>query len=130
VSVFEVTIGPDGNHGRYRVDVLSSPDGGVATAVADLDVNAVLAWRRDLEQAVLISGISERGLPREEELVRSIGEALFTALLGTGDVAGLYRAAAAVAAERGEGLRVVLRIADPFLAALPWEAMYDKGRGA
>ncbi len=37
---------------------------------------------------------------------------------------------AAVAAERGEGLRVVLRIDTPALAGLPWEAMYDKDAGA
>ena len=45
-------------------------------------------------------------------------------------MAGRYRAAAAVAAERGEGLRVVLRIDDPALAGLPWEAMYDGAAGA
>ena len=55
---------------------------------------------------------------------------LFAGLLGTGEVAGRYRAAAAVAAERGEGLRVVLRIDTPALAGLPWEAMYDQAAGA
>ena len=45
-------------------------------------------------------------------------------------MAGRYRAAAAVAAERGEGLRVVLRIDTPALAGLPWEAMYDQAAGA
>jgi hypothetical protein len=50
--------------------------------------------------------------------------------LGTGEVAGRYRAAAAVAAERGQGLRVVLRIGTPALAGLPWEAMYDQAAGA
>ena len=55
---------------------------------------------------------------------------LFTALLGSGDVAGRYRASAALASERGEGLRVVLRIDTPELASLPWEAMYDAVDGA
>jgi hypothetical protein len=41
-------------------------------------------------------------------------------------VAGRYRASAAVAALRGEGLRVVLRIDIPAVAGLPWEAMYDQ----
>ena len=54
---------------------------------------------------------------------------LFTALLGTGEVAGRYRSAAAVAAERGERLRVVVRIDSPLLASLPWEAMYDQALG-
>ena len=43
---------------------------------------------------------------------------------------GRYRAAAAVAAERGEGLRVVLRTDSAALAGLPWEAMYDQTAGA
>ena len=37
--------------------------------------------------------------------------------------------AAAVAAVRGEGLRVVLRIDTPALAGLPWEAMFDQAAG-
>jgi hypothetical protein len=45
-------------------------------------------------------------------------------------VAGRYRAAQAVAAERGQGLQVVLRIDTPALAGLPWEAMYDDSAGA
>jgi hypothetical protein len=61
---------------------------------------------------------------------REAGELLFAALLGAGEVAGRYRAAAAVAAERGEGLRVVLRIDTPALAGLPWEAMFDRAAGA
>ena len=56
-------------------------------------------------------------------------EELFTALLGTGEVAGRYQASAALAAERGSGLRVVLRTEDPVLAGLPWEAMYDNAAG-
>ena len=69
-------------------------------------------------------------LPETEQPVREVGEVLFAGLLGTGEVAGRYRAAAAVAAERGEGLRVVLRIDAPALAGLPWEAMYDQAAGA
>jgi WD40 repeat protein len=44
-------------------------------------------------------------------------------------VAGRYRASAALAAERGQELRVVVRINDPGLARLPWEAMYDEAGG-
>ena len=73
---------------------------------------------------------SRRVLPETEQPVREAGQALFAGLLGTGEVAGRYRAAAAVAAERGEGLRVVLRIDTPALAGLPWEAMYDQAAGA
>jgi hypothetical protein len=34
-----------------------------------------------------------------------------------------------VSAERGERLRVVVRIDSPVLAGLPWEAMYDQTLG-
>ena len=62
---------------------------------------------------MLASGVpSRRVLPETEQPVREIGEVLFAGLLGTGEVAGRYRASAAVAALRGEGLRVVLRIDD------------------
>lgn len=123
---FEVEIRPDAGAGKFRVEVVSSPDGGVASAVAELDLPALLARRRTAENAVLVSGVSARQIFPEEEEVRDVGRTLFAALLGTGEVAGRYRAAAAVVAQRDAGLRVVLRIADPALAALPWEAMYDE----
>jgi WD40 repeat protein len=129
VSVFEVAIGPDASAGKFRVEVVTSPDGGLASAIAELDVPGLLAQRRELEHAVLVSGMPLRAVYPEEQQVRQVGRALFETLLGTGEVAGRYRAAAAVAAERGEGLRVVLRIGDPALSALPWEAMYDDATG-
>jgi hypothetical protein len=68
-------------------------------------------------------------LPRHFFQFRHPFRQLFAALLGIGEVAGRYRASAALAAERGEPLRVVLRIDDPALAGLPWEAMYDEAAG-
>ncbi len=65
-----------------------------------------------------------------EQPSRKVGQILFTALLGTGEVAGRYRASAALAAERGRQLRVVLQIGSLELAGLLWEAMRDKGTGA
>jgi hypothetical protein len=103
---------------------------GEAFAPVTLDVASILARRKELQHAVLASSVPPRRLLDEnEQCVREVGRALFTALLGTGEVAGRYRAAAAVAAERGESLRVVLRIDDPTLAGLPGEAMYDEGVG-
>ncbi len=128
MSVIEVAIGP--GPGGYRVDVVRSPDGGEASASVSLDVEVLLARREELQDAVLASSVpTRRLLDKHEQCVREVGQALFTTLLGAGEVAGRYRAAAAVAAERGEGLRVVLRIDDPALAGLPWEAMYDDGVG-
>jgi hypothetical protein len=111
------------------VEVVTSP-AGEASATVELDADALLAQREQLQQAVLASAVpSRRVLPETEQPVRKAGQVLFAGLLGTGEVAGRYRATAAVAAERGEGLRVVLRIDTPALAGLPWEAMYDQATG-
>src|SRR4029077_4061698 len=116
--------------GVFRVEVVASP-AGEASATVELDADSLLARRGLLQQAVLASAVpSRRVLPETEHPVREAGELLFAGLLGTGEVAGRYRAAAAVAAERGEGLRVVLRIDTSALAGLPWEAMYDQAMGA
>jgi len=129
MSVIELAISPGRVPGQFRVEVVSSP-AGEASSVTDLDIEALLARRRELEQAVLVSAVPTRKLLHEEQRVQEIGRVLFLALLGAGEVAGRYRAAVAVAAERGEGLRVVLRIGDPALAGLPWEAMYDEAAGS
>jgi hypothetical protein len=105
--------------GTFKVEVVTSPVG-EASATVELDADALLARRGLLQQAVLASAVtSRRVLPETEQPVREVGQALFAELLGAGEVAGRYRAAAAVAAMRGEGLRVVLRIDTPALAALP-----------
>ena len=129
MSAIEVAIGPHQAPGRFRVEVVRSPDG-EASALTDLDVDALLGRRGELEQAVLVSTVPTRKVFPAEQRVQDVGNALFRALLGTGEVAGRYRAAAALAAHSGEGLRVVLRIDDPTLAGLPWEAMYDEAVGS
>jgi hypothetical protein len=130
VTVIEVAIRHSGMPGIFQVEIVASP-AGEASVTVELDVDALLARRGQLQQAVLASAVSSRRvLPETERPVREIGQVLFTALLGTGEVAGRYRAAAALAAERGQGLRVLLRIESPALAALPWEAMYDEVAGA
>ena len=130
MTVFEVAIGPSDEPGVFRVEVVASP-AGEASAAVQLDADSLLARRGLLQQAVLASAVPGRsGLPETEQPVREAGEVLFARLLGTGEVAGRYRAAAAVAALHEEGLRVVLRIDTPALAGLPWEAMYDQATGA
>ena len=129
VRVIELAIAPGQAVGAFRVEVVRSPAGEARAQVA-LDVESLLARREQLEQAVLASAVASRAiLPQAERGLREVGETLFSALLGSGDVAGAYRASAAVAAEQGQGLRVVLRIDTPALAGLPWEAMYDAVAG-
>jgi DivIVA domain-containing protein len=129
-EVIEVAVRQGHPPGTLSVEVVSSPAGEAAATVA-LDVDGLLARRDQLQMAVLASGVaSRRVLPETERPVHEVGRTLFTALLGSGEVAGRYRAAAALAADRGRRLRVVLRIDVPALAALPWEAMYDEAVGA
>lgn len=129
MAVIELAIGPSGVPGTFRVEVVASPVG-EAAALVELDAELLMMRRRLLQQAVLASAVRTRGVPETEQLLREAGQALFAGLLGSGEVAGRYRASAAVAAERGEGVRMVLRIGDPALAGLPWEAMYDHESGA
>jgi hypothetical protein len=129
VTVIELAIAPGQAAGLFRVEVVRSPAGEASAEVA-LDVEALLARREQLEHAVLASAVVSRtALPQIERPLREIGQTLFSALLGSGDVAGRYRASVALATERGQGLRVVLRIDTPALAGLPWEAMYDAVSG-
>jgi hypothetical protein len=129
MSVIEVAIGYARDPGRFRVQVVDSPVGH-ASADVDLDVDGLLAGRRDIEQVLLLSSIPKRRIPTDEEqIIQDTGKALFTALLSTGEVAGRYRSAVDTASQRGEELRIVLRIDAPELAALPWEAMYDETAG-
>ena len=124
-----MAIGPAGAPGVFRVEVLSSP-AGEASATVRLDVDALLARRGLLQQAVLNSALpSGAPVPDTEQPVRDVGRVLFTALLGTGDVASRYRAAEEFSAKSGQGLRVVLRIDSPELTGLPWEAMFDQAAG-
>jgi hypothetical protein len=88
VAVIELAITPGQDAGTFRVEVLRSPAGEASVLVA-LDVEALLARREQLEQAVLASSVASRAiLPQTERPVREIGQALFSALLGSGDVAG------------------------------------------
>ena len=130
VSVIEVAIKPGTASSTFLVQVVRSPTG-EASAVVGIDVPSLLGRRTELEHAVLASSVGARRLLDEtERRVQEVGRTLFAALLGSGEVGARYRASAAIAAERGQSLRLVLRIEDPALATLPWEAMYDDALGS
>ena len=76
-AVIEVTIGPAGGPGLFRVDVLHSP-AGEASAVAALDADGLLARQADLQWAVLSSAVPVRRVLEEtEERLREAGRVLF-----------------------------------------------------
>ena len=125
MSMVEVAIGPGHARGLFRVEVVRSAAGNAAAEVS-LDAEILLARRAQFEQTLLASGVATRHvLSAAERAIRETGQVLFSALLGAGKVAGLYRASVALADERGDELR----IDTPELAGLPWEAMYDADAG-
>ena len=84
MTVIEVAIGPGGAPGVFRVEVVASP-AGEASAMVELDADALLAQRGLLQQAVLASAApSRRVLPETEQPVREVGQVLFAGLLGAG----------------------------------------------
>ncbi|GHC57222.1 CHAT domain-containing WD40 repeat protein [Streptomyces cinnamoneus] len=116
--------------GDYEVRVVHAAAGGEPTARLQLDVDALLARRPELEATVLASSVSARRVvPLCEEPVQQVGQQLFRALF-TGPVYGTYRASLGVAQERQERLRIVLRLDAPELALLPWEMLFDPEAGA
>ena len=129
MAVIEVAIGPGAVPGKFKVEVIESPAGHLS-ATAGLDAESLTARRGLRQQEVLASSVRTRGSSRPSSSSARRGRRCSPGCWGAGGVAGCYRASAALAAEPGEELRVVLRIDDPALAGLPWEAMFDHEAGA
>ena len=120
---FEISVDPGATDGEIAVRVLNSLSG-QPSVVARLDVTSLVVECQTLENAVQES-VDVRGPASPvEELLQNIGKRLFDAVF-SGEVDTAYRSSYAVASERQDKLRVVLRLSDPRLASLPWEAMYD-----
>lgn len=119
----EMSAGP--GPGQFITRVVDAPSGGEPSAVVQLDVEGLLRDRYALEMTVLASAVAGRRIASApEQELRRVGLLLFDALL-SGPVLGTYRASVGIAQQRDEPLRLVLRLADPKLAALPWEALFD-----
>lgn len=128
--VIELEINRGAAPDEYQVQVIQSP-AGEATADVRLPSRPVLAARSHMQQALLASAVASRRLVSDvERPVRELGHELFMALFSPAAVSSRFRASSAIADERGEPLRVVLRVNVPELAALPWEAMYDAEAGS
>ncbi len=125
---FELEIGV-GQGRDYPVAVLRSPAGEArSTMRLPFDEIQLESRLKDLKIALLRSGgARRRALSQEEQTVVNFGRALFDALLA-GEVRSLYDVSRSKADQTGQGLRLKLRIASPYLAALPWEFLYDGRR--
>jgi hypothetical protein len=121
---FEISVKPGATDAEISVEVLDCLEGGQPIIVAPLDVAALIAACETLEGAV--PGSVEGSEPESsgEQLLQDVGRQLFDAVF-SGEVGGAFRSSYAVASDRNAKLRVVLRLSDPRLASLPWEAMYD-----
>lgn len=128
-TVLELEIGSGSDEHSYTVRVVRSVGGGQPSAGIRLDVGELLARRPLLEASVLASAVSARRVMSDTEAaLQGVGVRLFETVFA-GEVGGAYRASAAVAAERGSNLQLVLRLTAPGLAALPWEALFDAETG-
>ena len=129
-SIIELNIARADAPGSYEIQVIQSP-AGEASATFELEPVDLIDKLDELQQTLLASSISSRRLVgRGEASIRRVGQRLFEALFGNPQVAGVYRASYAVAAERGEALRIVLRLSASELATLPWESMFDPSTGS
>src|SRR5215472_13250010 len=120
----ELEIGAGHGAGDYVVRVIRAATGGEPSGSLELDVEEVLSRRPELETAVLASAVPRRSMSAVERPVREVGRLLFEALF-TGPVYGMYRASLGAVQQQGKRLRLVLRLATPELAALPWEMLFD-----
>ena len=121
----ELEIGPGPEPGTYVVRVLRSVGGGEPVEMITLDVDELVSQRPHVEASILSSSVSTRRIMSDTEAaVQGVGVRLFDATF-TGDIRTAYRTSAAVAAERGKGVQIALRLDAPGLAALPWEALFD-----
>jgi len=124
-TAIELEIGPGPEPGAYVVRVLRSVGGGEPVETITLDVDELVSQRPQVEASILSSSVSARRIMSDTEAaVQEVGVRLFDATFA-GDIRTAYRTSAAVAAERGKGVQIALRLDAPGLAALPWEALFD-----
>jgi formylglycine-generating enzyme required for sulfatase activity len=125
---FDLEISP-GLGRDYPLEVHSSAGEARMTLHFPFDELALESRLKDLAIALLKSGGRRRqALTQEEQAVRDFGGQLFDALL-TGEARSRYEVARTQAAQNGQTLRLRLRIIPPELACLPWEFLFDRGRG-
>jgi hypothetical protein len=119
---FEIDVAASGER-DYAV-IVRSPSGGEAIAAMRLAPEIKVFAARAPEAVLASSAVVRRGLAPQEQPVRELGILLFRTLF-TEDVRSLLMTSRQQAAISGEQLRIVLRMAPPELAGLPWEFLFD-----
>ena len=82
-----------------------------------------------LQNALLATSSTRRRIGSPSEgAVEEFGTALYEALL-SGNIRTCYELSRREAQVQDKGLRIKMRLEDPALAVLPWEFLYDRGKG-
>lgn len=125
---FELEVGL-GSGREYEISV-SSPAGEAREIMRFPYDNLVLENRlKDLQIALLHSGGKRRRVTSpQEQAVQNFGTDLFNALI-VNEVRVRYDVSQELAEREEKGLKLILRIQEPELAALPWEFLYDPRKG-
>jgi tetratricopeptide (TPR) repeat protein len=126
---FEIRVEP-GRKGQYRVSAHSP--GGDDSETMDLSPNDLYLERAllKLQVTLLRSGSLRRQVPTPElEAAQDLGLRLFNALF-TGGIRARYDVSIQMVQQAQKVLRIKLNIADPRLAILPWEYLFDQRFGA
>ncbi|MBA3534525.1 MAG: CHAT domain-containing protein, partial [Ardenticatenales bacterium] len=120
-SPIELRIGISGRIGHYYAIKVDSELGDGWGAVK-VSVVQKLTERVEQVQALFSRSQLDRS---EEKLAESFGRDLFETFLAPQDIGRLYTLAHFQASEQKRRLRLILSIADPALAMLSWELLYD-----
>lgn len=125
---FELEVGP-GSGREYEISVRSPAGEAREIMRFPYDKLALENRLKDLQIALLRSGGKRRRVASpQEKAVQSFGLDLFNALISN-EVRARYDVSRGLAEREDKGLRLILRIREPELAALPWEFLYDPRKG-
>ena len=125
---FEIDV-TGGDGGSYTVKVRSPAGEATSSMRFPFDQPTLTNRLQALQIALLRSSVTRRRIASpESRTVQEFGQELWQALF-SGDVLSRYEASHEVAKHQQAGMRIKFRCDDAALAALPWEFLFDPGRG-
>jgi hypothetical protein len=122
---FELEI-TTGSAGAYQVNLLRAPAGETRQELLfGLSDDALRHKLAEIEEALRYKArLSSAAQRARLAQLQAFGGSLFHALIND-NLKSLYDQSRYICKERGQGLRLKLRIDVPLLAAVPWELLYD-----